>query len=108
MRAFLITDRLNQLHWTMLKSVLIILAILPMSHFFLQLMQQVEGSSQIMVGFLGLSILSANCIFAFVSALKITTWHDDLSENTFERRLFKIYRHVPISFLTFILLFVVQ
>ena len=56
MRTFLLTDKFNQLHWMMLKSILMILAILPISHGLLNLLTQAEDSSQIMIGFLGISL----------------------------------------------------
>ncbi|MFU8926157.1 hypothetical protein [Acinetobacter puyangensis] len=108
MRAFLITDQLNQLHWAMLKSIAVILAILPISHILLQAMQNAEGSSQIMIGFFALSILSTNCIVSFVAALQITTWQNNLAQNKSERVLFKIYQQIPMLFLTAILVYVVM
>lgn len=108
MRAFMITDPLNQLHWAMLKSIAIILAILPMSHILLQAIENAEGSSQIMIGFFALSILSTNCLISFVTALRITTWQDNLAQNSSERLLIRAYQHVPMLFLTTILVYLVM
>ena len=67
-------DELNQFHWTMLKSVLFILSLLPISEGALSLWQTTEGSSQIMIGFFALSMLSAWFVLCFLSALKTTVW----------------------------------
>lgn len=56
MKAFLVLDELNQFHWAMLKSVLLILALLPIAEVSLKLWLSTEGSSQIMIGFFALSI----------------------------------------------------
>ncbi len=48
MKAFLVLDELNQFHWAMLKSVLLILALLPIAEVSLKLWLSTEGSSQIM------------------------------------------------------------
>lgn len=55
MKAFLVLDELNQFHWAMLKSVLLILALLPIAEVSLKLWLSTEGSSQIMIGFFALS-----------------------------------------------------
>ena len=72
MKAFFMLDELNQFHWTMLKSVLFILSLLPISEGALSLWQTTEGSSQIMIGFFALSMLSAWFVLCFLSALKTT------------------------------------
>lgn len=51
MKAFLVLDELNQFHWAMLKSVLLILALLPIAEVSLKLWLSTEGSSQIMIGY---------------------------------------------------------
>lgn len=108
MRTFLIADELNHLHWKMLKSILMILAILPISHVLLGLLQQTEGSSQIMIGFWGVSVLSASCIIAFVLALQATSWQSDLVQTRVEQWLFKVYRQVPMILFTGLVLFIFQ
>ena len=52
MKAFFMLDELNQFHWAMLKSVLLILMLLPITEGALSLWHATEGSSQIMIGFL--------------------------------------------------------
>ena len=49
MKALFISNEINQFHWAMLKSVLLVLSILPVSQGILHLWQSTEGSSQIMV-----------------------------------------------------------
>ncbi len=65
MKAFFVLDELNQFHWAMLKSVLLILTLLPISQGALTLWQTTEGSSQIMIGFFALSMLSAWFVLCF-------------------------------------------
>ena len=69
MKALFIADEINQFHWSMLKSVLLILSLLPLSQFFISLWQHTDGSSQIMVGFMAISVFSAISIISFCSAL---------------------------------------
>lgn len=54
MKALILGDEINQFHWSMLKSVLLVLSMLPISQGIVHLWQSTEGSSQIMVagGFL--------------------------------------------------------
>ena len=59
MKALMIADEIGQFHWAMLKSVLLILSLLPMSQGILTLWHATEGSSHIMVGFLP-SVYSAH------------------------------------------------
>ncbi|WP_286831442.1 hypothetical protein, partial [Acinetobacter sp. UBA3132] len=70
MKALIIRDEINQFHWTMLKSVFLVLSILPVSQAVLYLWQSTEGSSQIMVGFFALSLMSSLLALCFWSALK--------------------------------------
>lgn len=100
MKAFFMLDELNQFHWAMLKSVLLILTLLPISEGALILWQTTEGSSQIMIGFFALSMLSAWFVLCFLSALKTTVWnHVDLISK-YEQFLFKAYRYIPMLFLS--------
>lgn len=100
MKAFFMLDELNQFHWAMLKSVLLILTLLPISEGALTLWQATEGSSQIMIGFFALSMLSAWFVLCFLSALKTTVWnHIDLISK-YEQFLFKAYRYIPMLFLS--------
>ncbi|HQV25095.1 MAG TPA: hypothetical protein PLS76_05035 [Acinetobacter sp.] len=100
MKAFLILDELNQLHWTMLKSVLLILSLLPISEVALNAWQTTEGSSQIMIGFFALSLFSTWFVLCFVSALKTSVWHRDEFISSYEQLLFKAYRSVSMVFLS--------
>ena len=100
MKAFFMLDELNQFHWTMLKSVLFILSLLPISEGALSLWQTTEGSSQIMIGFFALSMLSAWFVLCFLSALKTTVWDNQEMISRYEQLLFKVYRYIPMLFLT--------
>lgn len=97
MKALFMTDEVNQFHWSMLKSVMLILSLLPLSHFFLNLWQNTEGSSQIMVGFMAISVFSASAILSFCSALNATVKHFDLAEHMtrLESILVQVYRYIP-------------
>ena len=100
MKAFFMLDELNQFHWTMLKSVLFILSLLPISEGALSLLQTTEGSSQIMIGFFALSMLSAWFVLCFLSALKTTVWDNQEMISRYEQLLFKVYRYIPMLFLS--------
>ena len=100
MKAFFMLDELNQFHWTMLKSVLFILSLLPISEGALSLWQTTEGSTQIMIGFFALSMLSAWFVLCFLSALKTTVWDNQEMISKYEQLLFKAYRYIPMLFLS--------
>jgi hypothetical protein len=100
MKAFFMLDELNQFHWTMLKSVLLILMLLPITEGALSLWQATEGSSQIMIGFFALSMLSAWLVLCFLSALKTTVWNNDETISKYEQLMFKAYRYIPMLFLS--------
>ena len=100
MKAFFMLDELSQFHWTMLKSVLFILSLLPISEGALSLWQTTEGSSQIMIGFFALSMLSAWFVLCFLSALKTTVWDNQEMISKYEQLLFKAYRYIPMLFLS--------
>ena len=100
MKAFLVLDELNQFHWAMLKSVLLILALLPIADVSLKLWLSTEGSSQIMIGFFALSIVSAWLMVSFFTALKTSVWQTKQMVSKYEQLLFKAYRYVPMVFLS--------
>lgn len=100
MKAFLILDELTQFHWVMLKSVLLILGLLPIAEVSLKLWMSTEGSSQIMIGFFALSIVSAWLMVSFFAALKASVWQAKQISTQYEQLLFKAYRYVPMVFLS--------
>ncbi|KGT46593.1 MULTISPECIES: hypothetical protein [Acinetobacter] len=96
MKALILGDEINQFHWSMLKSVLLVLSILPVSQGMLYLWQSTEGSSQIMVGFFALSLMSSLLALCFWSALKASVSYvhqEDVS--SFERTIVQLYRYLP-------------
>lgn len=96
MKALILSDEINQFHWAMLKSVLLILSLLPASHLFLNLLEKTDGSSQIMVGFFALSMFSALAILSFYVALSATVLKLKHAEaSSFEQTVVKIYRYLP-------------
>ena len=105
MKALIWSDEVNQLHWSMLKSVVVILALLPANDFLLQLWQSTEGSSQIFIGFTVISVFSALSILGFIFALLASTLKMT-KENLFtvvERRVLQVYRYIPMLLLMVIL-----
>ena len=100
MKAFFMLDELNQFHWAMLKSVLLILMLLPITEGALSLWQATEGSSQIMVGFFAISVFSALLVLCFWSALKATVLSLKQEQiSALEHRVVKIYCYIPMLFL---------
>ena len=97
MKALFIADEINQFHWSMLKSVLLILSLLPLSQFFISLLQHTDGNSQIMVGFMVISVFSAISIISFCSALHASVMHvqQDEQPSAFEQMIVKLYRYIP-------------
>lgn len=90
MKAFLVLDELNQFHWAMLKSVLLILALLPIAEVSLKLWLSTEGSSQIMIGFFALSIVSAWLMVSFFTALKASVWQVKQISSKYEQLVLKL------------------
>lgn len=100
MKAFIISDEINQFHWAMLKSVLLILSLLPISQGILNLWNATEGSSQIMVGFFAISLFSALFVLCFWSALKVTVLKLKQEQSSvLEQSIVSIYRYIPMLFL---------
>lgn len=100
MKAILLSDEVNVFHWGMLKSVLFILGLLPVSSGLINLWQSTEGSAQIMVGFFAITMMSSFFILSFYSALKSTTRvfaDSDLSPTALW--WIKLYRQMPMLFL---------
>ena len=96
MKALILSDEINLFHWSVLKSVLLILSILPLSQGIFHVWQSTEGSSQIMVGFFALSLLSSLFILSFWSALQATVLKLKQQETTeFEQRMIGLYSYVP-------------
>ena len=100
MKALMIADENGEFHWSMLKSVLLILSLLPMSQGILTLWHATEGSSQIMVGFFAISVFSALLVLCFWSALKATVLSLKQQQiSALEHRVVKIYSYIPMLFL---------
>lgn len=104
MKALLLSDEINHFHWSMLKSIVLVLSLLPLSHFFMQLWSSTEGSSQIVVGFMAISLFSACAIISFYSALNATVQKlKDQETSPWEQALVKTYRYIPMLSLTVML-----
>lgn len=100
MKALLLSDEINQFHWSMLKSVMLVLSLLPLSQVFLNLLHSTDATSQIMLGFLAISIFSAVTIISFYSALSATVIQINQPQaSLFEKQIIQIYRYVPMLFL---------
>ncbi|ANF80912.1 hypothetical protein A3K93_01070 [Acinetobacter sp. NCu2D-2] len=96
MKALILSDEINQFHWSMLKSVLLMLSILPLSQGIQHLWQTTEGSSQIMVGFFAISLMSSLFVLCFYSALKATVLELKTTEaSSLEAYVVRIYRYIP-------------
>ena len=96
MKALILSDEINQFHWSMLKSVLWVLSILPVSQGILHLWQTTDGSSQIMVGFFALSLMSSLFVLCFWSALKATVLDlKQVQASHFEQAIVRLYRYIP-------------
>ena len=108
MKALILEDEINQFHWAMLKSVLLVLSILPVSQGILHLWQSTEGSSQIMVGFFAISVMSSWLVLSFWSALKATVAQlRQEQESALERTAVQIYRYLPMLSLATMISYIV-
>lgn len=100
MKALTLLDDVSQFHWSMLKSVLLILSMLPVAQGVLSLWQSTEGSSQIMVGFFAISLFSTWAVLSFWSALKATVLTlDQVQITALEQKVVMFYRYTPMLFL---------
>lgn len=96
MKALILGDEINQFHWSMLKSVLLVLSMLPISQGIVHLWQSTEGSSQIMVAFFAISLMSSLLALCFWSALNASVVRIQAEQDSaFEQTLVKLYSHVP-------------
>lgn len=96
MKALILLDEINQFHWSMLKSVLLILSLLPISQGILHVWNNTEGSSQIMVGFFAMSFMSVWLTLSFWSALQSTVLKLQQEDSSvFEASILKLYRYTP-------------
>ncbi|NHB56717.1 hypothetical protein [Acinetobacter shaoyimingii] len=100
MKALLLEDEVNQFHRSVLKSVLLVLSLLPLSQFFINLWHATDANSQIMLGFMGISIFTAWSLVSFCSALSTTVMRLNQHASTFEAWIIKIYGYVPMLSLT--------
>lgn len=108
MKAVVLSDEINQFHWAMLKSVFLILSLLPLSQGILHVWQSTEGSSQIMVGFFALSLMSSLLALSFWSALQATELKLKQQElSAFETAVVKCYRYTPMLSLAAMLSYLV-
>jgi hypothetical protein len=108
MKAFILADEINHFHWTMLKSVLFILSLLPMSQAILSVWHATQGSSQIMVGFFAISIWSAMSVLCFWSALQATVLKLKSQQHSArEQIVIKVYGSIPMLFLAAIISYLV-
>lgn len=109
MKAFILQDEMGQFHWSMLKSVLLILTILPVTQGAFNLWNSTQGSSQIVVGFFALSLLSTWAILSFWAALKATVLTiGNIQATAFELKLVRLYCYMPMLFLAAILCYLVS
>ena len=108
MKALLLSDEISQFHWAMLKSVLLILSLLPISQFFINLWQSADATSQIIIGFMAMSVFSALMIISFYNALNLTVVQLKTEfSSLLEQQLVKVYRYVPMLSLAAMLSYLV-
>lgn len=100
MKALLLSDEITSFHWAMLKSVFLILSLLPISQFFLNILYDADASSQIMIGFLAVSVFSALAILSFCSALNLMSTQLKINfTSKIEQYLVLFYRYIPMFLL---------
>ena len=96
MKALFLSDEVNQLHWSVLKALCFVLSLLPLSQSAITLWSLSDASSQIMVAFLSISVLSSVWLVTFFNALQLTVVSlTHLNLSPLETQLIRIYRQVP-------------
>ncbi len=96
MKALFLSDEVNQLHWSVLKALCFVLSLLPLSQSAITLWLLSDASSQIMVAFLSISVLSSVWLVTFFNALQLTVVSlAHLNLSPLETQLIRIYRQVP-------------
>lgn len=96
MKALFLSDEVNQLHWCVLKALCFVLSLLPLSQSAITLWSLSDASSQIMVAFLSISVLSSVWLVTFFNALQLTVVSlAHLNLSPLETQLIRIYRQVP-------------
>ncbi len=104
MFEFLVQDKVNHLHWKMIKVNLMILSSFAISLFWIDLLQGAEGSSQIVIGFFALSFIIASGLVVIWMALQVATWQVSFTQNKIEQCVFNLYRQVPMVFFSSLLI----
>lgn len=96
MKALFLSDEVNQLHWSVLKALCFVLSLLPLSQSAITLWSLSDASSQIMVAFLSISVLSSVWLVTFFNALQLTVVSlAHLNLSPLETQLIRIYLQVP-------------
>ena len=96
MKALFLSDEVNQLHWSVLKALCFVLSLLPLCQSAITLWSLSDASSQIMVAFLSISVLSSVWLVTFFNALQLTVVSlAHLNLSPLETQLIRIYRQVP-------------
>lgn len=96
MKVLFLSDEVNQLHWSVLKALCFVLSLLPLSQSAITLWSLSDASSQIMVAFLSISVLSSVWLVTFFNALQLTVVSlAHLNLSPLETQLIRIYRQVP-------------
>ncbi len=96
MKALFLSGEVNQLHWSVLKALCFVLSLLPLCQSAITLWSLSDASSQIMVAFLSISVLSSVWLVTFFNALQLTVVSlTHLNLSPLETQLIRIYRQVP-------------
>lgn len=97
MKALFLMDEINRFHWSVVKSVCLILSLIPIGQAVANVWSWSDVSSQILVGFIGFSFLCAWLLLSFFSALKMSTLILSVQQNqtSLENHMLMFYRNVP-------------
>lgn len=99
MKSFIFSEETYRIHRALLKSILLTLSLLPLTGQLEQLWQMTGGSSQIILGFFALTLLSALLSVCFYTALKVSLLPFSHLSDHKEQWIFRIYRLLPMWFL---------
>ncbi|WP_343598027.1 hypothetical protein [Acinetobacter sp.] len=106
MNTEIFKEPINQLHWRVLKTVTLILGLLPVQEVYVQLWKISQESSQIIFGFFAVSLFYSWLSIGFICALQMSHMSLSLARSDVEQRLIQYYKQVPMLFFVLLVAYI--
>ncbi|MEB3767013.1 hypothetical protein [Acinetobacter sp. MD2] len=106
MKTKILSIPVHQLHRKVLKTVLIILAILPIAQVYVHLWHISHASSQIVLGFFAVSLLCSSFMVGFICALQVLHLPLLAELTALEQRIVTYYQRVPMLFFVILVAYI--